>query len=307
MHNEYKPLNTIRWLAEYIPVLPFIFILRVLPHRMALRVGGALGVLAFRLGKRHRDITLKNLRECLPEIGPEKRLSIARNVYRNLGYSLVEFICSRRIFNKPFEDTFSLVGMHNLEAAIAKGKGLLILTGHCGSWEMMAHILPNMGRPMGVVARTIDNPYYEQAVTRLRSMYGNIVINKQKGMRRILKMLADGGIVAILLDQSVSRREGVFVDFFGKPACTNKGLALMAMKTGTPVVPAFIHRVGLDRHVVEVWDEIPTVDTGDKDADILANTQAYTKALENFIREHPDHWFWMHRRWKTRQPGAVDA
>jgi KDO2-lipid IV(A) lauroyltransferase len=153
-----------------------------------------------------------------------------------------------------------------------------------------------------VVVRPLDNPYLDREVSRLREQYGNFLINKTNGMRDILKTLASGNAVGILLDQNVKAKEGVFVDFFGRPACTNKGLALMAGRTKAPVIPAFIHRVGPDRHEILIGDEMPLIETGDKEADIIANTQAYTKAIEDFINDYPDQWFWMHRRWKTK-PG----
>jgi len=294
-------------MAEYLPVPLLAFLIRAIPRRAALGIGGALGVLAFRLDKRHREITLNNLAECLPEKSSDERAEIAVGVYRNLGYSIIEIIRTRSIFSRPVEETFEAGGLIKLDEVLDRGTGLLVLTAHCGNWELMAHIQPLKGRPMAVVARLLDNPYLERAVAGLRTMYGNTVINKQRGMRKILKTLGNGGTVAVLLDQNVSLREGVFVDFFGKSACTNMGLALIAMKTKSPVMPVFIHRVGLDRHVLEVGGEIPLVDTGDRDADIIANTQAYTKAIEDNIRRHPDEWFWMHRRWKTRPPKDADA
>ncbi len=112
--------------------------------------------------------------------------------------------------------------------------------------------------------------------------------------------MSEGGTVGILLDQNVARKEGVFVDFFGRPACTNKGLALIAARTKAPVITAFIRRVDSGLHEIHIGDEIPLIETGDKEADLTANTQAYTKAIEDFIRQYPDQWFWVHRRWKTR-------
>ncbi|HLB25859.1 MAG TPA: lysophospholipid acyltransferase family protein, partial [Nitrospirota bacterium] len=161
-----------------------------------------------------------------------------------------------------------------------------------------------LGPPLGIVARPLDNPYLEEFVSRVRTRYGNAVINKTGGMKDVLRTLSSGGTVGILLDQSVKREEGTFVDFFGRPACTNKGLALLAARTKAPVVPVFARRLGPDRHEIVVGDEIPLIETGDRDADISANTQAYTKAIEDFVRRYPDQWFWMHRRWKTKR---IDA
>jgi len=295
------------WIAEYIVFALLAGIIRTLRFETAMRLGGRLGELVYRLDKRHRAITEKNLADCLKE-RPQAELSIiARSVYRNLGYSAIEFLRSDRYGREPLDRYFTIRNYESLERAYSKGRGVVLLTAHCGSWEILALCHSLMGFPFGVVVRPLDNPYLDRAITAIRTMYGNTMISKQKGMRGVLRTLSEGKAVGILLDQNVTRREGVFVDFFGRPACTNKGLALIAMKTGVPVVPAFIRRTGLHTHEIELGDEVPIVDTGDKEADIVANTQAYTAVIEDFVRRYPDQWFWMHRRWKTRPAESPDA
>lgn len=288
-------------LAEYALTKSLLSLVKLLPFWLALKCGGLLGSLTYRLDKRHREITLDNLRKSFRDKPEAEIEGIARSVYRNVGYSVIEFICSSR-YGRNFEKHFQLNNYDAYKKALSKGKGVFLLTGHCGSWELIALAQSIMKPPIGVVVRPLDNPYLDREVSRLREQYGNFLINKTNGMRDILKTLASGNAVGILLDQNVKAKEGVFVDFFGRPACTNKGLALMAGRTKTPVIPAFIHRVGPDRHEILIGDEIPLIETGDKEADIVANTQAYTKAIEDFINDYPDQWFWMHRRWKTK-PG----
>jgi len=298
-----KPL----WIAEYIVFALLAGIIRGLKFETAMRLGGQLGELVYRLDKRHRIITQNNLADCLKGRSQAELGTIARSVYRNLGYSAIEFLRSDKYGRQPLERHFTIRNYEALEGAYSKGKGVVLLTAHCGSWEILALCHSLMGFPFGVVVRPLDNPYLDRAITAIRTMYGNTMISKQKGMRGVLRTLSEGRAVGILLDQNVTRSEGVFVDFFGRPACTNKGLALIAMKTGVPVVPAFIRRTGLDTHEIEVGDEVPLVDTGDKEADIVANTQAYTTVIEGFVRRYPDQWFWMHRRWKTRPMEDSDA
>ncbi len=288
------------WLAEYIVFMAAARIIRALPFGPAMRLGGALGGLAYRIDKRHREITVSNLGMCLKDVGPKEHADIARLVYRNLGYSAVEFIRSDMYGKEPLSRYFTFTNYEAFEKAHEKGRGVVLLTAHCGSWEIMAMSQALKGQPFGVVVRPLDNPYLDRAITAIRSMYGNTMINKRRGMRQVLNTLSEGRAVGILLDQNVTRSEGVFVDFFGRPACTNKGLAALALKTRVPVVPAFIRRTGIETHEIVLGDELPLIDTGERDADVVANTQVYTKAIEDFVRKYPDQWFWMHRRWKTR-------
>jgi Kdo2-lipid IVA lauroyltransferase/acyltransferase len=298
-----KPL----WIAEYLAFSLLAGIIRAIGFKTAMRIGGWLGEQVYRLDKRHRIITENNLADCLKDRSFDELAGIARSVYRNLGYGAIEFLRSDRYGRDPIERHFTVRNYESLERAYSRGKGVVLLTAHCGSWEILALCYSIMGFPFGVVVRPLDNPYLDRAITAVRTMYGNTMINKQKGMRGVLRTLSEGKAVGMLLDQNVTRSEGVFVDFFGRPACTNKGLALIAMKTGVPVVPAFIRRTGLDTHEIEVGDEVPVVDTGDKEADIVANTQAYTAVIEDFVRRYPDQWFWMHNRWKTRPVANSDV
>lgn len=288
------------WLAEYLLAMAFIGIFHIMPFTWAVRLGGLLGSLWYFVDGRHRRVTLENLKAGFGDKTPDELEKIARGAYRNLGYSAAEFIRSAKYGERPIEEYVELVNYDSFVRAHAKGRGVLFLSGHFGSWELLAMAQAYSGNPSSIVARPLDNPYLERAVKNLRTRCGNIMINKNRGMKDVLKSLEKGRGVAILLDQNVAKREGVFVDFFGRPACANKGLALIAAKTKAPVVPVFFVRKSLTKHKVVFGEELPLMDTGDKDADVLANTQAYTKAIEDMVRKHPDHWFWMHRRWKTR-------
>jgi len=302
-----KKDKRLKWAVEYALAVIVYHLIRLAPFRVAMAAGGFLGTLAYRIDKRHRMVTEDNLRESLREKTPDEIARIARSVYRNLGWSAIEFIWSDRFDRRWVEENIDFPGFDYLLRKVGEGRGALYLTAHCGSWELMAISQAVMGNPFGVVVRPLDNPFLDRAVTRLRTRGGNTLINKNKGMREILRMLNNGKGVGILLDQNVSAKEGVFVDFFGRPACTNKGLALIAMKTKAPVIPAFIRRDKDGRRKIVMGKELPLVETGDKEADILVNTQSYTKAIEDFVREYPDQWFWMHRRWKTRPEGGRNA
>ncbi len=295
-----RQVKKLQWLIEYWLALATCGLARLLPYPLAYRLGGILGLVAFKIDKRHRSITLDNLRNSFKDKSETGLYETAKDVFINFGRSAIEFIRSDRFFKDGVEKNFRIINLESYDRALSKGRGLLLLTGHCGSWELLALAQSVRKPPFGVVVRPLDNPYLEKLVSKVRTRYGNFLIGKKWGLKEILRTVSEGGTVGILLDQNVARKEGVFVDFFGRPACTNKGLALIAARTKAPVITAFIRRVDRELHEIYLGDEIPFVDSGDKEADLITNTQVYTRAIEDFIRKYPDQWFWMHRRWKTR-------
>lgn len=263
-------------------------------------MGNGLGRLFFCVDKRHRNIALDNLRLAF---GREKTAdeiqALAEKVFQNLGRILFEIGWALRLDPDDFGRFFSISHLSYLKAAYKKGKGVLILTGHMGNWELLTVIGSMMGHPTNIVFRPLDflplNRFFEQ----FRGRFGARLIPSQWAMAGILRSLKRGELVAVLLDQNVDWYQGVFVDFFKTPACTNKGLALLALKSGAPVVPMFLIRDG-NRFRAEVGKEIPLIKTGDQTKDVEANTQHYNEAIEAIIRQYPDQWFWVHQRWKRR-------
>jgi KDO2-lipid IV(A) lauroyltransferase len=191
-------------------------------------------------------------------------------------------------------------GLENYEAAIAKGKGVLSIVAHFGNWEILPVGIPIYAKPIHIVYRPLDNPVIDNMVEYVRTKEGNELIPKGGSGKRIMDLLKNNQIVGILSDQNVDLLEGVFVDFFGRPACTGKGLAVMAMRSGTPVIAIFPARQKSGKYKAIVKPAIEAVCTGDYDADILTNTQRFTKIIEDIVREYPDQWFWFHQRWKTK-------
>ncbi len=306
-NKKNRQVRRLQWLIEYWLVLAMCGLARLLPYPMAYWLGGILGLTAFKIDRRHRDITLDNLRNSFKDKNETELRETAKDVFVNFGRSAIEFIRSERFFRDGIGKHFKIINLEAYDRALSKGGGLLLLTGHCGSWELLAMAQSVRKPPFGVVVRPLDNPHLERLVSKARTRYGNFLIGKKWGLKEILRTVSEGGTVGILLDQNVARKEGVFVDFFGRPACTNKGLALIAARTKAPVIPAFIRRVDRELHEIYIGDEIPFVDSGDKEADLITNTQAYTMVIEDFIRKYPDQWFWMHRRWKTRPLEAPES
>jgi len=213
--------------------------------------------------------------------------------------NVMEFSRIPWLKKSSFNGYVTCEGLDNLREAQRKGKGVILLTAHLGNWELMAAYLGLTGYLLDIVVRDLDNQRTDDFVRWARTRSGNRVVPKERSMRGLLKSLKKGGIVGILLDQNVTWSEGVFVNFFDRPACTNKGAALLAAASAAAVIPAFIVRKGR-RHRIIIGPEIPTVNTGRKSADGVENTFRFTKVIEEMVRRYPDQWFWVHQRWKSR-------
>jgi Kdo2-lipid IVA lauroyltransferase/acyltransferase len=257
--------------------------------------------LLFILDGRHRRIALRNLALAFPEKRAEERKEIARSAFSNMGRVSAEFTYTPRLKEGPLDSFIYYEGGENVSRAHQKGRGIIFLTAHFGNWEWMAAGFPlAIGQNCHVVFRPLDSPFLDGVVEQVRTSTGNRAVPKQKAMGQILRLLRAGKAVGILLDQNMAWQEGVFVDFFGEKACTNTGMALLALKTGAAVLPVFNVREKDGRYRVIFEPEVPLVRTGNKDVDVVQNTQLFTRVIERYIRDHPDHWLWIHQRWKTR-------
>jgi KDO2-lipid IV(A) lauroyltransferase len=286
--------------AAYLLVRVIDFFFRMLPLSWALGAGQGLGDLFYLLDAKHRRITLDNLRRSLGGERPEEELRrIARRTYRNVGASVAEFMKLSSLSPDRVGRWVRIEGMENYLAARAEGKGVLFLAAHFGNWELMSVALSMRGYRLFAVARPLDNPLLDRLINQKREQWGNRVLSKFGVAREVTQLLKKGESVGFLIDQNVSGRGGVFVPFFGRPASTNKGLALIALRTGAPVIPAYIVRDG-EGHRFIFEKEIELVRTGDIEADVLENTARFTRIIESYVRRYPDQWLWMHRRWKTQ-------
>jgi KDO2-lipid IV(A) lauroyltransferase len=279
------------------------FLLGHIPLDLALFLAKLLGRLAYRLDRKRTGIAKDNIRMALGDGLTEKEVAgIAKKVFENLAMTFLEFMRQPWLKPSDLDGYVECVGMENLEKALSRGKGAIICTAHFGNWELLGAFLGLRGFPLDIVVREADHPVLEGFIQWVRMRSGNRIVSKQRAMRRLMKSLSQNGIAGILLDQNVTRVEGVFVDFFGKKACTNKGPALLAASSGAAVLPTFILRTGKS-HTVFIDKEIELMDSGDKARDAAENTARFTKVIEEMIRKHPEQWFWVHRRWKTRPPG----
>jgi KDO2-lipid IV(A) lauroyltransferase len=221
-----------------------------------------------------------------------------------MGWMAAEFAHFPRYTRENIERIVVLDGFENFDAARRRGKGVLFLTGHTGAWELAPFAQALYGNPLHFLVRPLDNERVDRLVSDYRCLSGNRPIDKNNSARAMLKILREGGTVGILMDHNTSREEGVFVDFFGVPACTTTGLARVALHTDAAVVPGFLHwDAALRKYRLRLHPTIELVRTGNEEADIRENTARFTQAIEQFARQYPDQWLWVHKRWKTRPPG----
>lgn len=294
--SETPPVSR-RHRLEYAALRGVAGFVRRLPQGVATRLGHGIGALAYRLDGRHRRITLDNLAATFPERSPQERTRIAREVFAHFGRKLVELLWFTGLSHERQLALVEFVGAEHIEAAQKAGRGALIVTGHFGFWELhaLAHGL-RLG-PMAVVARALDNVLLDRMLIDLRSSTGNVVIDRKGGLRRIMRALNANQAVAVLIDQHILTADAVKVDFLGRPAATTSAVAVLAMRTGAAVIPAFSLPLndGRYRLIYEPPIPLPTEETPDAVRDL---TQRCTKVLEKYVRAHPERWLWMHRRWR---------
>ncbi len=278
--------------------------LGMIPRPLAERLARVLGHIWFVADKRHRLVAIENLTHVFGQANSVREIRRqAKKVFQNLAMILFEIGWSLHFRKKDFYKYFTIVGFENVRMALAKGKGVLALTAHIGNWELLMLAAGVLGIPMSAVYRPFDFKPLDRFFSQVRARYGAKLYPKSRAMRKILRSMQDNELVGFLLDQNTHVHAGVFVDFFGKPACTHKGMAELALRMGAPVISAFLVREK-NGFRVEFGPEIPLIRTGDKDMDVIQNTSQYSKTIESMILRYPDQWFWVHRRWKTK-PKAV--
>lgn len=289
---------------EYVAAWIILKLLGLPPRRMARAMGAGVASLLFWLRPDIGKTADFNLRLAFPEWSDSQRQNAIRGMVRNLGWMAAEFARLPSYTRENIGEAIVLDDFENFISAERRGKGVLLLTGHTGAWELspFAHALYH--KPLHFLARPIDNLRVDALVNRYRCHSGNQPIMKNESARAVLRALHSGGVVGILADQNTMPEEAVFVDFLGISAATTSGIARLARHTGAAVVPAYSYwdaSLGKYRLHYEPALELPTTD--DEQADILAHTTRFNQVIENYVRRFPDQWVWLHRRWRTRPPG----
>ena len=281
----------VRWVVPYVPMT------------VVRAVGRGLGQLAYLADRSRRRVALDNLAHAFPGRTARERRALARAMFAHFGGLLVELIKFSSYSREEMLAATETEGEERLRQAHAQGRGILIFTGHFGYWELLAITHALRMAPMSVLARPLDNPYLHTALEEIRTSTGNSVIYRQGAVRRILRNLAGGEVVGILIDQHLHSSDAVYVGFFRRQAATTSALAALALRTGAPVVPVFALPLpnGRYRFIYEHPVDPPRAGTPDA---VREFTQRCTDVLEMYVRRHPDLWMWMHRRWRDRDSAA---
>ncbi len=293
-------MKKIKWLLEAGAVLVLAFPFAMLPMTLALKAGELLGFVFYVLWGSRRKIAIDNVEKAV-EAGALKidasPAQVVRKSFMNLGRSLAEIIKIYFGLGRRLIDSIEVVGFDNYLKAKERGKGILFITGHCGNWELTALGFGARVAPLAVIARAQNNPYLNRLVEKTRARYGNRIIYKQGALMAILSVLRNNGMVGVLMDQAVLPEEGYIIDFLGRGAWTMKIPAIIARKRGAAVLPAFIHREG-NRYIGTLYPEVPLSQEKDEEKALIEDTKKFSSYIENYIREHPAEWLWIHRRWK---------
>src|ERR1700761_800732 len=291
---------------EFVLVWAAVKLLSLPPRNVARNIGAFIARLALLLTPRLASVGDLNLRLAFPAKTTAERQQILRHLYRNLGWLLAEFCQMPRYTPETTQSFIRYEGLEHYLAARDEGKGVLILTGHLGAWELSSFYHSLMGYPMSIVIRRLDNPLVDGLVNHIRCLHGNQVLHKDDFARGLLASMRRGDTVGILMDTNMTPPQGSFVDFFGHSACTGNGRARIGMKTGARVLPGFLlWEEATEQYVLRFGAPLCIAASGDVEADAVANTALFTQVIEGYIRQYPDQWLWVHRRWKTRPQGEA--
>jgi KDO2-lipid IV(A) lauroyltransferase len=274
-------------------------LLAKLPLGMVFALGKALGWIYGSVIRYHRRDAFANLQRSFPEKSDVEIQSIVRQMYRNFGMNLVEILRLAGGTLDEFKNRIAVEGRDIIDHALQRGKGAVILTAHFGNWDLLGMFTVKHGYKLTIISKDLKSKTINAMWMLLREKFGVNIIPAHQSVRASLKILRQNELLGFILDQNRPREQGIFVDFFGRPACTSPGLAIIASQTQAPIVPVFIHRTPEGNHVLQI---LPIIEPPpDREPETIRQaTQAYTKIIEDQIRQYPEQWIWLHRRWKTQ-------
>ncbi|MGH9467255.1 MAG: lysophospholipid acyltransferase family protein [Terriglobales bacterium] len=290
---------------QFLPVRAALAAMGRLPRPHARRLGQTITAAFYYLHRRLVHVGRRNLALAFRDLPASERERILRELYRHLGRQMAEFCLFPRDRREELTELMPTVGLEHYLEAQARGRGVLVLTAHLGAWELASFGHSLAGYPMRFLIRPLDNRPLDALVNHYRGLHGNLPISKRDFARGLLQAMQANQTVGVLLDQNSSPPQGVFVPFFGTPACTAAGPAKIALRTGAAVVPGFAVWEEAEQHYVLYFEPALELETsGDEEADVVAATAQFNTVIERWVRRYPEQWLWVHRRWKTRPPGA---
>jgi KDO2-lipid IV(A) lauroyltransferase len=292
--------------ALYAGLKSFLAVGGRLPLALSRPIGRTLGRTALGLLPRSRKRIRTHLEIAFPDFDQSRRDAILKGAANHFGLMLAEVAWLWHAQPHDVENLCELRGAENFFEALEAGRGVIFVTAHCGTWELLSARLPIADIPLTTAARELDDPRLDRLVTALRSRFGTeIILRGPSAGKQMVKALATNRVATLLIDQDIRGIPGVFVPFFGRPAWTPSGAAMLAIRKRCPVVPGFIHRQPDGTHMAEIHPPLPIPDDGTLEDCVEEVTAAATAVIERQIRTHPEQWVWMHRRWRT-QPGSLE-
>ena len=303
-----KPRSDLYYRLEYTAFRIVETILKAMPIGAAIVIGRLIGYAWWFFDKRHRQIAHEHLLHAFGDkLTEARRQEIIRGVYLHFVMVAVEVTKFAQVINRSnWRQHIDLRGKERLDEALARGNGVVVVTGHLGNFELSSYILNLSDPPMLAVGRQLDNPYLDKHLWASRERIGQRVINKRGGLRQMAMTLRRGEVIGFVADQDAGKH-GVFVDLFGREASTYPSFASLALRAKAPIIPGYACRVGQPmRYRLYLDRPIEPVDTGDRERDIRNILQEYNHRLEKYVTEFPEQWLWTYRRWKTRPPGEIE-
>jgi KDO2-lipid IV(A) lauroyltransferase len=292
--------------VQYIGVRAFVSVIRLLPLNIGMLVGKSLAYAIYLIDRKHRKVAYENLRNAYGEDLSDFQIKkIIRRNYLHFASVGIDFIKMPQIVNQSnWQKHFEVEGLEFARKARKEGKGIIFVTGHTGNWEVLGCAFEFFFHPLHSIAKHMKNPFVDRIITGFREYSAQKIIFKEKAAREMIRVLKSNECLGILVDQN-ARKNSIFVDFFGQKAATTRVVATLSLKTGAPIILAFLRRSdGRYRFKISMTKPVQIEKTGDLEKDILNLTQRYTTIIESRIRAHPHEWIWIHRRWKTRPPRA---
>ncbi|HVN25655.1 MAG TPA: lysophospholipid acyltransferase family protein [Syntrophorhabdales bacterium] len=284
-------------LLSFFAVRLFQQFLRILPETWAAGVGASLGRMALRVLPRRKKIALANVKKIKKSISDAEAYGVVRSCFEKLGINFVELLLIPYLSRKDFPERFRMENVHLVEEAMRLNKGILALVFHYGNWEIMGIASFLLHREVIALARPLKGQRFLQGfINRLRAATGLTVIPNQDTARDAMKYLRENRIVAILGDQREKRSRGVFVELFGEKVPTSKGIVMLAMRTGSPMVPVYLRREGFLRYTMVYSKPIEIERKGNIEDLVYKNARKVNAFLESLVEEHPEEWFLVHRR-----------
>ena len=286
---------------EYYAMRGIVGAIGLFPLKTSMNVGKNIGYAIGSLIPKLKKTGRRNLEIALPELSADEKEKILRGTFESLGRHLGFVSHFRKFEREDIHTLVEVVGKEHFDTAHEAGRGILFFTGHFGSWEVFNLLPPAFGYGMNILVRRIDNSLVENFVDNLRTRFGSVTLDKTKSARQMFRVLENGELLGILADLNAQKKEGVFVDFFGVPASTTISIAKLALKTNAVVLPAFaVWNEAKQKYVVHLEPPIDYEKTENAEADIKILTQNITNLVEKYVRQFPEQWLWIHKRWNTR-------